>query len=44
VIERLDQAQLAPEQRGEAIATAKALVKGVRAHKPSGVDAFPSGL
>ena len=40
VAERLEQARLAPELRGEATATARALVKGVRAHKPSGVDAF----
>ena len=40
VAERLEQARLAPELRGEAAATARALVKGVRAHKPSGVDAF----
>jgi RHH-type proline utilization regulon transcriptional repressor/proline dehydrogenase/delta 1-pyrroline-5-carboxylate dehydrogenase len=40
VAERIEQARLAPETRGEATATARALVKGVRAHKPSGVDAF----
>src|SRR5690242_21511674 len=40
VAERLKQAQLAPDVRDEATATARALVKGVRAHKPSGVDAF----
>jgi RHH-type transcriptional regulator, proline utilization regulon repressor / proline dehydrogenase / delta 1-pyrroline-5-carboxylate dehydrogenase len=40
VAERLREARLAPETRGEAAATARALVKGVRAHKPSGVDAF----
>src|SRR5689334_9033897 len=40
VTERLEQARLAPELRGEAAATARALVKGVRGHKPSGVDAF----
>ena len=38
--ERIEQAQLAPETLSEATATARALVKGVRAHKPSGVDAF----
>src|SRR5689334_14384062 len=38
--ERIEQARLAPETQGEAAATARALVKGVRAHKPSGVDAF----
>ncbi len=40
VAERLDQARLGPGARAEAAATARALVKGVRAHKPSGVDAF----
>ena len=40
VVERVDQARLAPGTLGEATATARALVKGVRAHKPSGVDAF----
>lgn len=40
VAERLQQARLDPEVRGEATATARALVNGVRAHKPSGVDAF----
>src|SRR4029078_818082 len=39
-IERIGQARLAPETQGEAAAVARALVKGVRAHKPSGVDAF----
>ena len=38
--ERIEQARLAPETRGEATATARALVKSVRAYKPSGVDAF----
>ena len=38
--ERVDQARLGPAELGEAAATARALVKGVRAHKPSGVDAF----
>ena len=38
--ERLGQARLPAETRGEAAATARALVKGVRAQKPSGVDAF----
>src|SRR5437868_3339437 len=38
--ERLAQARLDPRELGEANATARALVKGVRAHKPSGVDAF----
>jgi RHH-type proline utilization regulon transcriptional repressor/proline dehydrogenase/delta 1-pyrroline-5-carboxylate dehydrogenase len=38
--ERIGQARLNPEELGEATATARALVKGVRAHKPSGVDAF----
>ncbi|HEX6785303.1 MAG TPA: bifunctional proline dehydrogenase/L-glutamate gamma-semialdehyde dehydrogenase PutA [Sphingomicrobium sp.] len=40
VVERLAQARLSPNQLGEATSTARALVKGVRAHKPSGVDAF----
>jgi RHH-type proline utilization regulon transcriptional repressor/proline dehydrogenase/delta 1-pyrroline-5-carboxylate dehydrogenase len=40
VRERLKQARLDPETLSEATATARALVKGVRAHKPSGVDAF----
>jgi RHH-type proline utilization regulon transcriptional repressor/proline dehydrogenase/delta 1-pyrroline-5-carboxylate dehydrogenase len=38
--ERIEQARLSPDAFGEATATARALVKGVRAHKPSGVDAF----
>ena len=38
--ERIAQARLTAEELGEATATARALVKGVRAHKPSGVDAF----
>jgi RHH-type proline utilization regulon transcriptional repressor/proline dehydrogenase/delta 1-pyrroline-5-carboxylate dehydrogenase len=38
--ERIDQARLMPALLGEATATAKALVKGVRAQKPSGLDAF----
>jgi RHH-type transcriptional regulator, proline utilization regulon repressor / proline dehydrogenase / delta 1-pyrroline-5-carboxylate dehydrogenase len=40
VTERISQARLTTGQVGEATATARALVKGVRAHKPSGVDAF----
>ena len=40
VIERLAQARLDPTVLGEAIATARSLVKGVRSRKPSGVDAF----
>ena len=40
VAERLDQARLDPGTIAEATSTARALVKGVRAHKPSGVDAF----
>jgi RHH-type proline utilization regulon transcriptional repressor/proline dehydrogenase/delta 1-pyrroline-5-carboxylate dehydrogenase len=40
VPERLHQARLDPETLGEATATARALVKGVRAQKPSGIDAF----
>jgi len=38
--ERISQARLSAAELGEATATARALVKGVRAHKPSGVDAF----
>jgi RHH-type proline utilization regulon transcriptional repressor/proline dehydrogenase/delta 1-pyrroline-5-carboxylate dehydrogenase len=38
--ERIGQARLTASELGEATATARALVKGVRAHKPSGVDAF----
>ena len=40
VIERLEQARLDPPALGDALATARSLVKGVRAHKPSGIDAF----
>ena len=40
VAERIAQARLSADELGEATATARALVKGVRAHKPSGVDAF----
>ncbi|MES2121115.1 MAG: bifunctional proline dehydrogenase/L-glutamate gamma-semialdehyde dehydrogenase PutA [Pseudomonadota bacterium] len=40
VTERLAQARLNTAEKGEATATARALVKAVRAHKPSGVDAF----
>ena len=40
VIERLGQARLDPPALGDAIATARSLVKGVRSHKPSGIDAF----
>jgi len=40
VEERLTQARLDSEVLGEAMATARSLVKGVRAHKPSGIDAF----
>jgi RHH-type proline utilization regulon transcriptional repressor/proline dehydrogenase/delta 1-pyrroline-5-carboxylate dehydrogenase len=38
--ERIEQARLGPAEIGEATAIARKLVKGVRAHKPSGVDAF----
>jgi RHH-type transcriptional regulator, proline utilization regulon repressor / proline dehydrogenase / delta 1-pyrroline-5-carboxylate dehydrogenase len=38
--ERIAQARLSPGEREEASATARALVRGARAHKPSGVDAF----
>jgi len=40
VAERLTEARLDPAAMGEATATARALVKGVRAHKPTGIDAF----
>src|SRR4051812_6126021 len=40
VAERLVQARLDADSLAEATAAARALVKGVRAHKPSGVDAF----
>ena len=38
--ERIAQARLDRESLGEANATARALVKGVRSQKPSGLDAF----
>ncbi|HYX47117.1 MAG TPA: bifunctional proline dehydrogenase/L-glutamate gamma-semialdehyde dehydrogenase PutA [Sphingomicrobium sp.] len=38
--ERIGEARLSDAQLGEATATARTLVKGVRAQKPSGVDAF----
>ena len=38
--ERIAEARLSPAQLGEAGATARTLVKGVRAQKSSGVDAF----
>jgi RHH-type transcriptional regulator, proline utilization regulon repressor / proline dehydrogenase / delta 1-pyrroline-5-carboxylate dehydrogenase len=38
--ERIDQARLSASELGEATALARTLVKGVRAHKPNGVDAF----
>ena len=40
VEQRLGEARLAPGALGEATATAHALVRNVRAHKPSGIDAF----
>ncbi len=40
VAERLNQARLDPTAMGEATATARALVKSVRAHRPAGIDAF----
>ena len=40
VNERIGQARLGKAELGEATATARTLVKGVRARKPSGVDAF----
>jgi RHH-type proline utilization regulon transcriptional repressor/proline dehydrogenase/delta 1-pyrroline-5-carboxylate dehydrogenase len=39
-VERLGQARLSASELAEATATARTLVKGVRAHKPTGVDAF----
>ncbi len=38
--QRIAEAQLSAEELGEASAAARALVKGVRSHRPSGVDAF----
>jgi RHH-type proline utilization regulon transcriptional repressor/proline dehydrogenase/delta 1-pyrroline-5-carboxylate dehydrogenase len=38
--ERIAQARLSPTEIGEATATARTLVKAVRGHRPSGVDAF----
>ena len=38
--ERIEQARLAPVEVGEATATARTLVKKMREHRPSGVDAF----
>ena len=38
--DRLVQARLSNNELGEATATARTLVKAVRGHKPSGVDAF----
>jgi RHH-type proline utilization regulon transcriptional repressor/proline dehydrogenase/delta 1-pyrroline-5-carboxylate dehydrogenase len=40
VDERLSEARFDHAAMGEATATARALVKGVRAHKPAGIDAF----
>jgi RHH-type transcriptional regulator, proline utilization regulon repressor / proline dehydrogenase / delta 1-pyrroline-5-carboxylate dehydrogenase len=40
VAERLDEARLDANVLGEATAMARTLVKGVRAQKPSGIDAF----
>jgi RHH-type proline utilization regulon transcriptional repressor/proline dehydrogenase/delta 1-pyrroline-5-carboxylate dehydrogenase len=40
VAERLDEARLDSRALGEAAAVARSLVKGVRAEKPSGIDAF----
>jgi RHH-type proline utilization regulon transcriptional repressor/proline dehydrogenase/delta 1-pyrroline-5-carboxylate dehydrogenase len=39
-LERIAQARLDSAALSEATATARALVKGVRSHKPSGLDAF----
>jgi RHH-type proline utilization regulon transcriptional repressor/proline dehydrogenase/delta 1-pyrroline-5-carboxylate dehydrogenase len=38
--ERIAQARLAPAQLSKATSLARSLVKGVRSHKPSGIDAF----
>jgi RHH-type proline utilization regulon transcriptional repressor/proline dehydrogenase/delta 1-pyrroline-5-carboxylate dehydrogenase len=38
--ERIEQARLSASELGEATVIAKALVKGVRAHRPAGLDAF----
>ncbi|HEV8408647.1 MAG TPA: bifunctional proline dehydrogenase/L-glutamate gamma-semialdehyde dehydrogenase PutA, partial [Sphingomicrobium sp.] len=40
VIERVGQARLSKNEIGEATATARTLVKAVRGHRPSGIDAF----
>jgi RHH-type proline utilization regulon transcriptional repressor/proline dehydrogenase/delta 1-pyrroline-5-carboxylate dehydrogenase len=40
VAERLDEARFDSRALGEAAAVARSLVKGVRAEKPSGIDAF----
>ncbi|MGN6155096.1 MAG: bifunctional proline dehydrogenase/L-glutamate gamma-semialdehyde dehydrogenase PutA [Sphingomicrobium sp.] len=40
VSERLAQARLAPAEIKEATSIARTLVKGMRAHKPAGLDAF----
>jgi RHH-type proline utilization regulon transcriptional repressor/proline dehydrogenase/delta 1-pyrroline-5-carboxylate dehydrogenase len=40
VAERIGEARLESETTAEATATARTLVKGVRAHKASGIDAF----
>jgi len=40
VAERIAQARFDAATLGEATATARSLVKGVRSHKPSGIDAF----
>jgi len=39
-LERIGQARLSASELGEAAATARTLVKGVRGQKPTGVDAF----
>jgi RHH-type proline utilization regulon transcriptional repressor/proline dehydrogenase/delta 1-pyrroline-5-carboxylate dehydrogenase len=40
VAERLQQARLTAETEKEAAAVARTLVKGIRSHKPAGLDAF----
>jgi RHH-type proline utilization regulon transcriptional repressor/proline dehydrogenase/delta 1-pyrroline-5-carboxylate dehydrogenase len=38
--ERVEQARLSPDELKEAASIARTLVKGMRAHKPAGLDAF----
>jgi RHH-type proline utilization regulon transcriptional repressor/proline dehydrogenase/delta 1-pyrroline-5-carboxylate dehydrogenase len=39
-VERIQQARLGPAESKQAAAIARALIKGVRQHRPSGLDAF----